>query len=271
MEFSYLNKQYTIAHIKSIPFIDFISKKTYNLIKNDYQYFACITISAGCERCSYYMKRINTKDLVPGMITAEDVYSYSNQLILQKGLVLTDKTITKLEFYSILSIRVEDGLSASTPVIPVVDNRSYSERVQASEEFKEYKKKFESTVSSFKGAINDIVEKNAPIDADALLKNTLSLLENKNGKVNVFTMLHNMRMYDDLTYTHCLNVALICNVFAHWLHYSEEDVNTATLCGLLHDTGKMMIPDSIIKKPDKLTNKEYEIVKIGRASCRERV
>ena len=54
------------------------------------------------------MKRVNTSDLVPGMVTAEDVLNYNNQLILPKGLILTDKTITKLAFYSILQIRVED-------------------------------------------------------------------------------------------------------------------------------------------------------------------
>lgn len=74
-------------------------------------------------------------------------------------------------------------------------------------------------------------------------------------------MLHNMRAYDDLTYAHCLNVALICNVFAGWLHFSQEDIELATLCGLFHDIGKLCIPDSIIKKPDRLTNEEYDVIK----------
>ena len=42
------------------------------------------------------MRRLNVSELVPGMIVAEDVYSYNNQLILPKGLILNDKTITKL-------------------------------------------------------------------------------------------------------------------------------------------------------------------------------
>lgn len=70
-----------------------------------------------------------------------------------------------------------------------------------------------------------------------------------------------MRAYDDLTYAHCLNVALICNVFAGWLHFSQEDTELATLCGLFHDIGKLCIPDSIIKKPDRLTNEEYDVIK----------
>ena len=53
------------------------------------------------------MPRIKTSELVPGMITAEDVFNYNNQLILPRGLELTDKSITKLEFYSILYVNVK--------------------------------------------------------------------------------------------------------------------------------------------------------------------
>jgi putative nucleotidyltransferase with HDIG domain len=70
-----------------------------------------------------------------------------------------------------------------------------------------------------------------------------------------------MRDYDDLTYAHCMNVALICHVFAGWMHFSPEDVEIATLSGMFHDIGKLAIPDHIIKKPDKLTDEEYSIIK----------
>lgn len=204
------------------------------------------------------MKRVNTQDLIPGMVTSEDIYTYSNQLILPKGLILTDKTITKLEFYSILCIHVEDKMIET----PTAENTiSYSQKVQASLEFKEYKESFENAVNSFKHDINAIVKKNSDIDPQTMLSNVLALFNGKHGKVDIFSMLHNMRMYDDLTYAHSMNVSLICHVIAGWMHMSDDDVNTATLAGLLHDVGKMCIPDDIIKKPDKLTVREYEVVK----------
>ncbi|HKM04612.1 MAG TPA: HD-GYP domain-containing protein [Lachnospiraceae bacterium] len=205
------------------------------------------------------MKRLDTKELVPGMITAEDVYTYSNQLILPKGLVLTDKTITKLEFYSVLSIRVED--KKAKQAVEIIEDPSYSERIQSSKEFIEYKTKFDKTLDLFKVSIFDIVKNKAPVDTDFLLEQTLNLLKNNGEKINLFLMLHNMRQYDDLTFAHSINVALICNQFAQWLHFSKEDIELATLCGLLHDIGKLSIPDSIIKKPDKLTVREYKVVK----------
>lgn len=56
-------------------------------------------------------------------------------------------------------------------------------------------------------------------------------------------------------------MALISNVLARWLHFSEADQMMATACGLFHDVGKFMLPAGILRKPGKLTPDEFEIVK----------
>ena len=210
------------------------------------------------------MQRLSTKALVPGMVTAEDVYTFDNQLILAKGTTLTDRAITKLEFYSILSVKIDDEImpELSQDQEPFFSaGPSYSQRVQSSPEYKAFISRFDDTIIDLKSQISDVVEKNAPLDLDILLQQALDLLDSDFGaSTNVFTMLQNMRMYDDTTYAHCLNVALICNVFAGWLRFSEEDVKLATLCGLLHDIGKLVIPSDILQKPAKLTDDEYSIV-----------
>lgn len=206
------------------------------------------------------MRRVSTSELVPGMITAEDVYSFNNQLILSKGLILNDKTITKLAFYSVLQVRVEDQC-----VEPVIDEPtyelSYSEKIQNSPEFIRFRKEFETDVDNFKGAINDVVERGACLDTDKLMNYTLNILDIGATTPNLFDMLHNMRQYDDATYIHSMNVALICSVFSRWLRLSEEETRLATISGLLHDIGKTCIPDDIIKKPGKLTKNEYDVIK----------
>ena len=47
------------------------------------------------------MQKIPTLKLIPGMILAKDVYSADDTLILTENFCLTDRTIAKLEFYSI--------------------------------------------------------------------------------------------------------------------------------------------------------------------------
>ncbi len=203
------------------------------------------------------MRRLSTSALTPGMVVAEDVYTYNNQLIFPKGLILTDKAITRMEFYSILYIRVEEdsAIPEEAEAVP-----SYSDKLKATPQFKHFKKVFEDDIDSFKTAINDVISKGAPLNTDRLLSQTMDLISNNTSYVNIFDMLHNMRQYDDSTYVHCVNVALICNVLARWLRMSEADIKTATMCGLLHDIGKLMIPDDIIKKPGKLTTQEYRTV-----------
>ncbi len=206
------------------------------------------------------MRRVSTAELVPGMITAEDVYTYNNQLILPKGLVLTDKTITKLEFYSIINVRVEDKVDKQVADSATTDE-SYSEKIKKSPEFLEFKAKFESELPKFKILLDGAASEKRPVNLDSLFDFVAELLKSDNGYLNVFDMLHNMRQYDDLTYVHSINVALICNVFSRWLHMSEEETRLATLCGMLHDIGKISIPENIIKKPSKLSESEFTVVK----------
>lgn len=245
------------------------------------------------------MKRIKTAELIPGYVLAEDVYNFNGQMILPKGMILTDKVITRLEFYSILSVRVEDETepvpsdsddsadvnieanekptepineptnppkaSVSTPQIQTKTNPEetpHSEIIKQSQEFKKFQATFDDTLTDFKSSINNIVELNSPIRTDDLLNNTRELIEqSRNSSFSTMDMLANMRQYDDLTFAHSMNVSLICNVFAGWLHMSEEETDLLTLCGMLHDLGKLKIPDTIIKKPAKLTNDEYALVK----------
>ncbi|MBR1691623.1 MAG: HD-GYP domain-containing protein [Lachnospiraceae bacterium] len=206
-------------------------------------------------------------NLVPGMVTAEDVFSYSKTLILPKGFRLTDEAITRLELYSLVSIRVEDEqklLEQKTEVEEDLTSEgelTYSKVIQASSEFKQFKVQFEQNIGLLKNCLSDVVEKNAPANVDEMLKGTLDVLGTCKTSSDVFSMLQNMRQYDDLTFTHSLNVALICNVFAEWLNFSDEDRELATVCGLFHDIGKLAIPENIIKKPSRLTDEEYNIIK----------
>lgn len=220
------------------------------------------------------MKRVRTQDLHPGMKTAEDVFSYNNQMIVPKGSVLDDKIITRLEFYSVLGIRIMDeeeevekeefshsssfGAGNEGDVSP---DSSYSKKVRASKQFKKFEKSFLETTESFADSLNDIVEKGGKIDSNQLIHSVTDMISADMTGVSIFDMLHNMRQYDDLTYMHSMNVSLICNVFAKWLNLPEEDIEILTLGGLLHDIGKLKIPDNIIRKPDKLSPAEYNIIK----------
>ena len=206
------------------------------------------------------MKRLTTLQLLPGMTIAEDVLSFNRQLVMAKGTVLNDNLITKLDMYGILTVYVEDSpaeLVEMAPAISAEESASYRERVQHSPAFKKFQEDYKANIGTFKDAMNNVVERNLELDVDALLQDTLNMINITAGWPGVLDMLHNMRIFDDSTFAHSMNVGLICNVMSKWLKLTPEQVEMATACGLFHDIGKLKVPRDIITKPGKLDAHEY--------------
>jgi putative nucleotidyltransferase with HDIG domain len=66
---------------------------------------------------------------------------------------------------------------------------------------------------------------------------------------------------DGQTFGHSQRVGELSEGVARLLGMNEEASNTIRVGGILHDLGKIAIPDSILLKPGKLTPEEYEIIK----------
>ena len=66
---------------------------------------------------------------------------------------------------------------------------------------------------------------------------------------------------DEYTYMHSVAVCALMIALARQLNLPETTVREAGLAGLLHDIGKIGIPDKILNKPGKLTDEEFTIIK----------
>ena len=66
---------------------------------------------------------------------------------------------------------------------------------------------------------------------------------------------------DSYTRSHCQTVATLCSVIAAELGFEGARLKRMRLAGLLHDVGKIGIPDSILKKPARLDAAEFEQMK----------
>jgi len=69
-----------------------------------------------------------------------------------------------------------------------------------------------------------------------------------------------MKNKDDYTYLHSVAVCALMIALGKQLNYSG-DIHALGMAGLLHDVGKMAIPEDILNKPGKLTDEEFERVK----------
>ncbi|MCH5269077.1 MAG: HD-GYP domain-containing protein [Lachnospiraceae bacterium] len=208
------------------------------------------------------IKKVFTANLKPGMVSSEAVYTSSNHLVIQSNIVLTNEIINKLKQYSVRAIKVyiqEEPNEAGEPF--ELEGPTYFQRVQESEEFKKFDTEFTGCVDGFKSSLNDFVTKNTDGLVDNMLNDVRDLLGKTRNPLHLLDMLQCMREYDDSTYAHSMNVALVCNVIGNWLHMSMDDLNVLVTCGLLHDIGKLQINPEIITKPGKLTDEEYKQIK----------
>ncbi|MDD7403284.1 MAG: HD-GYP domain-containing protein [Butyribacter sp.] len=221
-------------------------------------------------------KKVLTPNLKPGMVSSEAAYTFTNHLVIQSNTTLTPEIIDKLKYYAIKSIKVyvteeEEGLAEQG--VPVQEEKTdadfglnlegptYFERIQQTEHFMEFKENFTSSVSNFKEQLNDIVVKNSSDVVDDMLAEVDSILARTRNPLHLLDMMQCLRGFDDMTYMHSMNVALICNVIGSWVGLPEDEMRVLIVSGLLHDIGKLKIPQEIITKPGKLTDEEFEMIR----------
>lgn len=80
---------------------------------------------------------------------------------------------------------------------------------------------------------------------DSMMKYQLSMLD----RLDIYTRKHSE------------NVANLTCRICEYMHCKKSFTIHATICGYLHDIGKLFIPKEILQKPTKLTKEEYEIMK----------
>ncbi|GGX96329.1 HD-GYP domain-containing protein [Vogesella alkaliphila] len=66
---------------------------------------------------------------------------------------------------------------------------------------------------------------------------------------------------DDYTFLHSVSVGTLMIAFCRSVGLDRETIHLAGLGGILHDTGKALVPDEILNKPGRLTEEEFDIIR----------
>ncbi|MFC1616802.1 diguanylate cyclase [Candidatus Margulisiibacteriota bacterium] len=77
----------------------------------------------------------------------------------------------------------------------------------------------------------------------------------------ITTVINKIKEKDWITYNHCLRVGKISELIAKKMHLPPDQLSLVKYGGILHDVGKIFMPDTILLKPGKLTDEEYAIMK----------
>jgi HD-GYP domain-containing protein (c-di-GMP phosphodiesterase class II) len=86
---------------------------------------------------------------------------------------------------------------------------------------------------------------------------TESILRNPGALMGLLRI----KSHDDYTFLHSVSVCTLLVAFCRSQGFDSAMVHQAGLGGLLHDTGKALVPDAILNKPGPLTAEEFAIIK----------
>lgn len=77
----------------------------------------------------------------------------------------------------------------------------------------------------------------------------------------IMTIANTVDAKDDYTKGHSMRVAAYAEMVAQRLGWSEEEIQNIYYVAMLHDVGKIGVPDAVLNKPFRLTDVEFRLIK----------
>jgi len=198
------------------------------------------------------MKRIAVFDAQPEMILAKEVYSRTGRLLIRRGEALNEQRIQKLIEFGVPVLYIESSNDESAaalnqkPHFEVPDIISWETRAEA-----------ERVVQDIMGDVKAGRLVNTKEVKKVVEKIVGELINNQ----FIAAKMADIRILDDYTFAHSVNVCVLSVSTGVVLGYSKLQLQELGIGALLHDIGKMHVPDKILNKPGQLTNSEFDEIK----------
>lgn len=186
------------------------------------------------------MLKIMINQIEPGMKLAKDVVLDDGRILLLKGFTIKPRYVTKLQTYNVPFIYVEEER---------VDPDTISEEVL-----------YEDTFTTIKDVMES-VRADEEIDVEELKDTVQDLVHYILNDDMIFMTLTGIRDIDNYTFLHSVDVCIYTIITAKALELDINEIHELALAAILHDIGKCKVPLSILNKPGKLTDQEFEIMK----------
>lgn len=198
------------------------------------------------------MKSIARMALEPGMVLGEDV-SYQGEVLFPAETVLTAAMIERLKRYSVMCVTIKEGIDFAT---------THYEKIRFDEDFKAFQQRHAENLMRYKRLMISFVMEGRQIPDGELLAVYQDMSATYDSGTVLLDYLYNlMPNEDELTFTHCLNSALLGGVFADWMEMDRKDKETLILSCFYYDIGKLKLPYELLWKSGRLSEEEYALVK----------
>jgi len=185
---------------------------------------------------------MRTSDCKPGMVLASDIINDYGAVILYQNSILDEYSINKL---------MKLGLN----FVKIYKDYEFKEKKHAVIEAQ-----YNNNLEEFKEIIWDI-SCGKTLEMERVSEVSRSLSSNFDSIHDLVSCLSKVRSISEYTYTHSLNVSLLCSLLGSWLNLGHNHIEQLSYCGILHDIGKSKISPEILNKPDALTEEEFDKIK----------
>ncbi len=214
-------------------------------------------------------KLVPVHELQPNMVLSRDLISVNGFLLMPKNTILNTSNLLRLQLLDMgkIYIRVDNDFPSIVTDNPLVANKSFDAEeynflpVSEKEDFQIFNSLYTLDQDIVKQHLLSIGNGDH-IQLMELYNLTGSMMNELKCRSDVFTYLYHVKSKDNHTYSHSINVSLLCNIFGSWLNMSPLEIEELTVAGLLHDIGKIKIDDNILNKVGRLTREEFEIMKM---------
>lgn len=175
--------------------------------------------------------------------------------------VLTDKGITLVAQNTVLTGYIKEKfMELRVPCVWLYEPPQLLSGLEYDTKFKKKKETYKDAILNLKSVLKDIADGDK-VDYESVIDISKDIDSSISESSHIIKCLSEIKSADEYTYTHCINVALYSMLIAKWLRLPEDSVNKVIQAGLLHDIGKVKIPDKILNKKSRLTVEEFEIMK----------
>lgn len=111
---------------------------------------------------------------------------------------------------------------------------------------------------SYLGKTFEDIKKKRAIDISAARLFVIKLIGSLARNRHSLLMLTSIKSHDEYTFVHSINVAIFSVIQAEALRLGERALTEIGIAGLMHDTGKLVLPGDILRKPKALDEHDLE-------------
>lgn len=188
------------------------------------------------------MIKLALSQLKPGMKLAKDIYLHDGRLLLLAGFAIKSIYIRKLEAFNVNEIYVEEG--QYTPVEEYDEEKIYNHAAETVKNIFTMARKDEyADISIVRDTVSDILHK--------VIENEIIMLQ-----------LTGIRDIDNYTFLHSIDVCIYSIIIGKRLGYGNDPLMALGMGAILHDIGKCKVPFEILLKPGRLTDDEFDLMKL---------